>query len=283
VFARIAILGTGLIGGSFGLAVRRRFPQTSIVGWDRPEVLPRAAGRGAIDVGHTELADALRGADLIYVALPLGATIDLLPPIARHAESHAQVTDTCGTKVELCRLAAKLFHEGARFLGGHPMAGKETKGIENADPDLFVDATYLLIAEESDRDPRVTEFAALLQEIGARPTFLDAETHDWAVSIVSHLPQMLALALAQVLRDETDETGLPLALAGPGLRDSLRLAGSPYDVWRDLCLANRENIRRALDRLLQALEHVRSSLTSRELEQLFADANQVYQKLREVK
>jgi prephenate dehydrogenase len=283
VFARIAIFGTGLIGGSFALAVRRRFPQARIVGWDRPEVLPRAAARGAIDVGHTELADALHGADLIYVALPFGATIDLLPPIARHAESHALVTDSCGAKVELCRLAAKLFHEGARFLGGHPMAGKETKGIEYADPNLFLDATYLLIVEESDQDPRITEFAALLRGIGARPTFLDAETHDWAVSIVSHLPQMLALALAQVLRDETDETGLPLALAGPGLRDSLRLAGSPYEVWRDVCLTNRENIRRALDRLIQALEHTRSSLASRELEQLFADANEVYQKLREVK
>jgi prephenate dehydrogenase len=279
----MAILGTGLIGGSFALAVRRHFRNVRTIGWDRPEVLSTAVERGAIDVGHTEQAEAVRDADLIYVALPLGATLDQLPAIARHAAPHALVTDACGAKLELCRLAAQHFRGGARFLGGHPIAGKETKGVENADSELFAGATYVLIADENDPDPRVGAFAALLREIGAQPAFLDAETHDWAVSIVSHLPQMLALALAQVIRDETDESGLPLALAGPGLRDSLRLAGSPYEVWRDVCLTNRENIRRALDRLMQALEHVRSNLASRELEVLFAQANEVYQKLREVK
>ena len=163
------------------------------------------------------------------------------------------------------------------------MAGKETKGVENADSGLFSGATYALIGEESDADSRVAQFAALLRDIGARPAWLDAETHDWAVAIVSHMPQLLAIALAQVLRDETDESGLPLALAGPGLRDMLRLAGSPYSTWRDTCLSNRENIRRALDRLMQTLDHARNQLADRELETLFAQANEVYKKLREVK
>lgn len=283
MFSRIAILGTGLIGGSFALAVRRHYLQARVVGWDRPEVLPRAVERGAIDAGHAEIAEAVRCADLIYVALPLGAALEFLPTIAQHAQAGSLVTDACGTKAEICRLAVHHFRGGARFLGGHPMTGKESKGVEHADSGLFAGANYLLIGEESDRDPRVVQFAALLREIGARPTWLDAETHDWAVSIVSHLPQLLAIALAQVLRDETDESGLPLALAGPGLRDTLRLAGSPYGIWRDVCLTNRDNIRRALDRLMQALDHVRNQLANRELETLFAQANEVFKKVHEVK
>lgn len=283
MFARVAVLGTGLIGGSFALAMRRHSPHVSIAGFDRPEVLAFARERGVIHAAHTELAAALRGAELVYIALPLGAALDLLPAVARHAEPRALVTDACGLKAQMCHRAAEHFRGGARFLGGHPMAGKESRGIEHADAQLFSGAAYALVAEEGDADPRFTNFVALLRAIGARPLFLDAERHDWAVTFASHLPQMLALALAQVLRDETDETGLPLALAGPGARDALRLAGSPYDLWRDLCLANRENLRRALDRLAQALEHLRENLASRELEELFAGANQVYQKLREVK
>ena len=108
----------------------------------------------------------------------------------------------------------------------------------------------------------------------------DAETHDWAVGIVSHLPQMLSVALARVVQDETDETGLPLTLAGPGLQDMLRLAGSPYGLWRDVALTNTENIARALSRLEQAVEYFRTRLTSKELEQEFAAANEVYKLLK---
>ena len=123
---------------------------------------------------------------------------------------------------------------------------------------------------------------ALVRALGARPVWIDADTHDWAVGIVSHLPQLAAVALAGVVSDETDETGLPLSLAGSGLRDALRLAGSPYGVWRDVCLTNRDNLVRSLDRYIQALEHLRSTLASRDLEPQFAAANQVYKSLREL-
>jgi prephenate dehydrogenase len=113
--------------------------------------------------------------------------------------------------------------------------------------------------------------------------WLDAETHDWAAAIASHLPQLLSVALAGVVRDETDETGLPLALAGQGLRDMVRLAGSPYEVWRDVCLTNTDNIARALDRLAQAVDHVRTRLASRELQDEFAAANELYKMLRAFK
>ncbi len=282
-YTRAAILGTGLIGGSFGLALRREFPAAVVVGFDRADVMERALACGAIGEDASDIASAVRGADLVYIALPIGATIDALPKIAEAADANALVTDTGSTKALICQQAQKYFRGEARFLGGHPMAGKENSGIEHADADLFRGSRYVLIAPESDPDPRAQKFAALLQRIGSEPVWCDAETHDWAVGIVSHLPQLASVALAHVVADETDETGLPLTLAGTGLSDMLRLAGSPYDIWRDTCLTNRENIAHALDRLAQAIEYLRTRLASKDLEQEFKIANELYVALRRVR
>src|ERR1700690_4078156 len=264
-FHRVAIVGTGLIGGSFGLALRRHFPVVTLIGFDRPEILERALALGAVQETSATLGDAVRGADLVYVAMPVGATIEALSEISSHANAKALVTDACSTKDVICRAANAKFTTGARFLGGHPMAGKEQPGIDGA---------------ENDSDERVRGFAEIVRAIGAKPVWCDAETHDWSVGIVSHLPQLVSIALAQVVQDETDETGLPLSLAGPGLKDLLRIAGSPYGLWRDIVLTNKDNISHALDRMTQAIDHLRSNLASKELEQEFKAANDLYAALR---
>jgi prephenate dehydrogenase len=279
-FHRVAILGTGLIGGSFGLALHRSNPQISIFGWDKPVVLDRALELGAITSASSSLEDAVTGADLVYIALPISVTLESLPAIATAAKSGALITDACSTKSVICNLAAKAFTTGARFLGGHPVAGKEISGINRATPDLFCGAHYALITTTEDDDARVKEFIALIRKLGAEPLLCDAETHDWAAGIVSHLPQLVAVALARVVNDETDETGLPASLAGNGLRDTVRLAGSPYAVWRDICLTNSDNIARALDRMSQAIDYLRTNLKNRELEDEFASANALYKILR---
>ena len=279
-FQRVAILGTGLIGGSFGLALRREFPHIATVGFDRPEVLDAACAGQAVEETAKDIPGAIRGADLVYLALPIGATIDALPLIASAASAAALVTDSGSTKAAICRAAQRAFHTGARFLGGHPMSGKETSGIQHADSDLFRGARYALIGSPDDGDPRVQGFTALLRVLGADPLWCDADTHDWAVGIVSHLPQMLSVALARVVRDETDESGLPLTLSGQGLQDMLRLAGSPYGLWRDIAHTNTENIARALHRLEQAVEHLRAHLRSKELDQEFRAANEIYKVLK---
>jgi len=275
-FYRVAIIGTGLIGGSFALAIRKQIPSVSLVGYARPDSTRQARERGAIEEAVSDLSSALRGADLVYVALPIGASIEMLPAIAAAAEPHALVTDAGSTKSAIGHVARNYFRTGARFLGGHPMAGKEVSGIEHADAELFRNAPYALIAAEADPDPRVNCFVELVRAIGAQPFWTDDETHDWAVGVVSHLPQLLSVALANVVKDETDETGLPLALAGPGLQDMLRLSGSPYEVWRDIFLTNTENISRALDRLGQAIDHIRTHLATKELESEFHAANELY-------
>lgn len=278
-FRRVAVIGTGLIGGSFALALRRRFPDVNIVGYDRPEVLQRAVASGAIVEAAPDIGEALRGADLVYLALPIIPTMEILPQVAKLADPNALVTDACSTKTVVCRSARENFRGGARFLGGHPMAGKEQSGIEHAEAELFQGAPYALIGSADAADARVAALVDMLAAISARPVWCDPETHDWAVGIVSHLPQLLSIALARVVQDETDETGLPLSLAGHGLQDMLRLAGSPYSVWRDILLTNTENVSRALDRLAQTVDYLRTRLATKEIEQEFKGANEVYKLL----
>ncbi len=288
-FRRVAILGTGLIGGSFALALRKHSPDSVVVGWDKGHVLRHALERGAIHEGIPDLSLAVAGADLIYVALPVGQTMEVLPEIARLASLDALVTDASSTKRAVCAVAAECFHEGgARFLGGHPMAGKEISGIAAADANLFHGTKYALIGARGEdggsksHAQRVAEFVALLEKIGAEPIWLDAETHDRAAAVVSHLPQLLAVALAGVVRGQTDETGMPVTLAGRGLRDALRLAGSPYSVWRDIILTNSDNLDRVLDQMIQSLEQLRGELRSRALEEQFAAAGELYKILRDL-
>jgi prephenate dehydrogenase len=288
-FRRVAIIGTGLIGGSFALAFRKTFPDSVVIGWDKAHVLRQALERGALHEGIPDLSLAIAGSDLIYVALPVGHTIELLPEIARLAPINALVTDACSTKRTVCTVAAESFRAGgAHFLGGHPMAGKEISGIAAADANLFRGSKYALIRASTkettglELESRVSEFVALIQKMGAEAIWLDADAHDRAAALVSHLPQLLSVALAGVVRSQTDETGLPVTLAGRGLRDALRLAGSPYSVWRDIILTNSDNLEHALDQMIQALEQVRSELRTRALEEEFSAAGELYKILRDM-
>jgi prephenate dehydrogenase len=281
---RVTILGTGLIGGSFALALRKYTSDIHIAGWDRPEIIFEAQSRGAIDHAFSgELALALENTELVYIALPIGATVNLLPEVARLASPHTLITDACSTKVRITEDAAALFPKDSTklFLGGHPMAGRELSGIANADADLFRNNTYALIGASSDQtDPRISAFVKILEKIGARPLWLGAQQHDYAVGLTSHLPQLTAVALASFLYDHLDENGLPITLAGPGLRDSLRLAGSPYSTWRDIVLTNKEVLSAALDLFARRLDDLRERLATRDLEADFDAANELYKLLR---
>src|ERR1700736_3771516 len=230
---RVSILGTGLIAGSFALALRKYTEGIHVTVWDRPDIVARAKESGAADeIFSGELKPAIHSADLIYVALPIGTTLDVLPEIARHSPPHALVTDTCSTKVRIVHAAEEYFSGSGEklFLGGHPMAGKESSGIANADANLFRDTTYALIGEFTSNvgdeavpegegvasrpsrparvlreDPRVAAFLKIIGKIGARPLWLGAQQHDYAVGLASHLPQLAPVALASFLYDHLDE------------------------------------------------------------------------------
>ena len=281
-FQRITILGCGLIGGSFALALKQAGFAGEIVGWGREDALERAQQRGAIDRGVVDLAQAVADADLIYLSTPVGAILDLLPQVGQAAKAGALVTDAGSTKFTSCAKAKEVLPEKVIFLGGHPLTGKETSGIENADADLFVGAKYVVIketkeaeeAEEEFGSESAREFLDWLRRVGAELVVLDAETHDRAVAFTSHLPQLLSTALAAAVADETDRGELPVLLAAGGFRDMVRLASSPYEIWRDICSTNSENISRALERLERRLARLRARLQSPELAEEFEKAQQ---------
>ena len=283
-FRRVAIVGLGLLGGSWGLALKRAGFAGRIVGYARrAEIRAQALGEGAIDEGFSEIADAVSGADLAILATPVAVILDHLPRLQPHLLPQALITDVGSTKRRICARAAELYGGQPLFLGGHPMAGKERSGLENADSRLFENARYLLtpLRPEHLDDPRVQAFRALVGAIGARPLLSDPTTHDLAVAYLSHLPQLLSSGLASLMEEKHTAGALPLEVAASGFRDVTRLADSPYSVWRDICMTNTENIQTALEALIQKLELIKTRLCDRELEREFFAAHRLRDRLRQ--
>jgi prephenate dehydrogenase len=283
-FRRVAIIGLGLVGGSWGLALKKAGFTGRRVGCDRQEIVDRAIGREVVDEGNPDAAEAVRGADLVILATPVGTILDLLPGLKKACASTALVTDVGSTKRLICQRAQEVFGEAPLFLGGHPLAGKERSGVENADAKLFDRTRYVLtpLAPAHQSDTRVQRFAALLTSLGAQPYWTDAPSHDRAVAFLSHLPQLLSSSLASLIAEQGAEGRLPLELAASGFRDVTRLAESPYSIWRDICLTNIENLQMALEALIQKLESMKSHLSDRELEREFQQASRLRDKLREI-
>jgi prephenate dehydrogenase len=284
-FKHISIIGLGLIGGSWGLALKERGVKARRVGCDRPEVLERALAMGAVDEGAPDVPAAVREADLIVLATPVGVILDLLTQLKGAAAPRALVTDVGSTKRLICQRAREVFGDEPLFLGGHPLAGKERSGLENASAALFEEARYVLTPLLPDHlaDERIKMFSALVEKLGAQPFVTEASTHDRAVAFLSHLPQLVSTGLASMIAEQGAEDFLPLELAASGFRDVTRLAESPYNLWRDICLTNIENIQSALESLIEKFEAMKLHLSDRELERDFRQALKLREKLREPK
>lgn len=258
---RLAIAGVGLIGGSFALALRAAGVEVRIAGIHLGRSLSTALANGVIDEA-LPLEEACAGADLIYLALPIGDILELLPRVAASCGDNCLVTDAGSTKSEIVRRAAELFVRG-QFLGGHPMAGKETRGVTVAEAGLFRGRPYLL----TPRRPSEMETAPArmlvewIQAAGGRPAVMAPEEHDETVALTSHLPQMLSTALASLLESKDSRNRL-LEAAGPGLIDSTRLALSPWGVWADIISTNRAAIEKALLAYEEQARKIRMALAS---------------------
>ena len=264
----VAIVGVGLIGGSFALALRAAGFRGRILGVSSPRTLDAAAGLGVIDEG-LPLEAAVPAADLIYLANPIARILEVLPAVALLARPGSLTTDAGSTKSAIVARASVLFTGDALFLGGHPLAGKAERGVEAAEATLFGGAPYVLTPASGDLPghPAAAEFHAWLQRLGARVLILTPDEHDRAVAFTSHLPQLASTALASVILENTFPGDR--AISGGGLRDMTRLAESAYELWRDICLTNTDNLDRALQLYIQKLEHLRQNLRERELEREF--------------
>lgn len=273
-FRRVCLAGAGLIGGSWGLALKRRGFTGRIVACD-PAVRDRAVEAGAADEAEPDLAAAVRGADLVILAAPVGVILEQMREIRRAAAPHALVTDTGSTKRAILDQARKFFVSGALFLGGHPLAGKEQSGFDNASASLFEGTRYALtpLRAADLEDPRVQAFRTLVEQVGARPAVIGAEAHDRALAFLSHLPQLLSTALAAGVAEAGPP--LPLELAAGGFRDMTRLAESPYPMWRDVWRTNADNMRAAMDSFTRKLETMKAHLEDGDLAADFDEARRL--------
>ena len=220
----------------------------------------------------------------MILATPVGVILDLLPQLKPMVQGIALITDVGSTKRLICRKGAEVFDRATLFLGGHPLAGRERSGLESADAALFRNARYVLTPLSPDHlaDERVKAFVELLKAVGAQPFLTDPSSHDRAVAFLSHLPQLLSTGLASLIAEQGAEDFLPSELAASGFRDMTRLAESPYNVWRDICLTNIENIQAALESLIEKLEGMKAHLSDRELEREFKQALKLREKLRKI-
>jgi prephenate dehydrogenase len=275
---QITIIGTGLIGGSLALALKKRKFAGRVIGCDRAPVLERAQDKGVIDAGFTNPADAVRGSAVVVLATPVVAVIDLIERLGPALPAETLLTDVGSTKREVVARASRIFGKAAaqRFLAGHPMAGKEQSGVEFADADLFQGAAWFVtpLPGQDVYQGLSGEFLEWVEKIGARLASLPAQEHDQLCAWISHLPQMISTALAASLVDEFG--GAPLLEAGGrALREMTRISSSPYSMWRDIAITNKKNIADALLKLEQRLAHIRENLDSRELAAEFERAHEL--------
>jgi prephenate dehydrogenase len=274
---QITIIGTGLIGGSFALALRKKRFAGVIVGCDRESALKRAKMRGVIEKGFAEPADAVRGSQLVVLATPVLAIVDLIGRLGPALPASTLMTDVGSTKAAVAEQALRVFGKsaGKRFLPGHPMAGKENSGVDYADADLFRNAVWFLtpLPGQSLQEGLLAEFAGWIDQIGAHIAMLPPEDHDRLCAWISHLPQMISTALAAELVEEFGEDAPLLPAGGRALREMTRISASPYSMWRDIAISNKKNLEDALFKLEQRLAHIRENLTTRALAQEFEQAH----------
>ena len=275
----VAIVGTGLIGASFGLALRQAGFIGPILGVSSERALADAVAVGAIDRGVT-LAEAAGQAELVFLSQSIGRILDTLRHLDPLLRPGALVTDAGSTKNEIVDHARQFIRRG-QFLGGHPMAGKELRGAAAAEAGLFQGCTWVLTPDEPAEleTPAARAFVDWLDRIGARLVALDCDEHDRVVAFTSHLAQLASTALASSVGENLSEER-HLRVAGPGLRGMTRLALSSYDLWRDILATNAEHIDRALSRYVQKMEYIRDNLRTRQLQSEFARAADLAARLR---
>jgi prephenate dehydrogenase len=279
MFHRVAIVGLGLIGGSLGLALRQNRAVEQITGYDLGRGLCEQARKlGAVDEAYTSLADALRGAELIVLATPVGAMRALLQNVATLASPGAVITDVASTKSQVISWAEEFLPPSLAFVGGHPMAGKELSGVGAADPALFRNRIYCLTPTAKTSPAALNKVVAMTESIGARVRFLEPAEHDGQVALVSHLPFIASTAL-MVTATENSSWGDASLLASSGFRDATRLAGGNPEMYRDICLTNQEALVRSLDAYLSTLHTLRDRIAARDphLNELFAGSQEARQ------
>jgi len=277
IFEKIGIIGLGLIGGSIALAARQLWPNSLVIAVDNKDVLETAMRLHAIDVAADDLI-VLAEADLVILAAPVRQNLALLDELEENVRGAAIVTDTGSTKRAIVEAARRL-PPRLTFIGGHPLGGAAASGLDHARPELFKGRPWLFTPTSDKHAEGLEKLLAFARALGAVPRLVGVEAHDRLLAYLSHLPQLTASALMQVVGEAVGDDGL--LLAGRGLVDTTRLASSPPEIWKDITATNADEIGRALDIFIELLQDLRSELSSGDrLDEVFRTAGRWREKLK---
>jgi len=262
LFKQMTIVGVGLIGGSLGMICKQRGLAEAVVGTGRRvENLKKALERKAIDRYTTDLAEAASGSDLLVLAAPVDTFEATLKTCAPRLAPGAIVTDVGSVKGALVASMEALVPPGVQVVGGHPIAGKEKTGVETASAELFQGALCLLTPTPRTDPAALAKIRRIWEIAGARVSEMDPDVHDRVLGAISHLPHIVAFALVNAITDiqETQAAGLDLqAFSGGGYRDTTRIAASSPEMWRDICLWNRDNLVSQIEAFQACLEKLKA-------------------------
>jgi len=275
-FKRVLIVGVGLIGGSIGLALKKKGFSGTLIGVDKADVLANARQRHAIDEAYTEeeLVTAARDADVIFLCTPILDILRLIPVLGPVVKPKTLITDVGSTKRQICETAGIYLPPGVDFIGGHPMAGSEMKGVLAADPFLFENTTYVLTPVRPISETTRKGFGELIELTGAKVLLLSPALHDEIAAAVSHLPQMAAIAMMSLASKRQTESTHFLKMAAGGFRDMTRIASSPYGIWEHILRTNADMVAQYIDAYIVELTAIRDKLHSPDLGKIFAAAAQ---------
>lgn len=276
-FSNISVVGLGLMGGSLALAINQFCGDFRVVGVDYSKQLEKALSRRAVDRGFRpkDLDKAVKDSDLVILATPISEILKLISRLPPFLSEGTVVLDIGSTKERICSRAKKEFSDSeAFFLGGHPMTGAETSGMEGAHPLLYENSVFALVEVGEVQEDILSSVRGFLKEIGAQPIRMSAPKHDKVVARISHLPQLVSVALANSV-GRGEEADYFLSLAGGGLRDMTRIAGSPYEMWKDILDTNKKLIGEEIEDFIDRLEELRKAINRGEADKHFAEANAV--------
>ncbi len=268
---KICIVGIGLIGGSIGLAIKKKLKEAVYIsGLDKnPETLRIAVERGAVDIATSEAKEAVKEADIIFLSTPVLQIVPMIEEILPFLKKGAIITDTGSTKQFIWQQLQKILPPDIYYIAGHPMAGKEHSGIKAADAELFHNKCYVIVEDTGAPQEAVNRICDLLKVTGANITTMDIAKHDRCASIISHVPHVTAAALVTLLNKSKNDIEANLKLAGGGFKDTTRIASSNADMWADICMSNPEAIVNHLEELKHILDEVIINIKDKNRENIY--------------
>jgi len=263
-------IGLGLIGGSIAKALRRTYPDCTIIAYDvNEEALKNSVSELVVSKGVNEINDAFSTCDYVFMCAPVGNNNENLKKLIPYIKSSCILTDVGSVKTPIHSAIAELGIE-SQFIGGHPMAGSERFGYSNSKPGILENAYYILTPTDSVPTSKVVEMQTLIKSIGALPLILTAPIHDYVTGAISHLPHVISAALVNLVHDEDSKEGTMKMIAAGGFKDITRISSSSPDMWQQICLTNKDNIIELLDKYINSLQSIKAEISSSNDDRLYS-------------